>query len=109
MFNVFNEIDDEIPRALDTKFFRTYSTIDREILQQICDFISIFDEVIDKLSDDSQPTIHRVIPLRQHLIDVCSMLDNDNDNDNDNSIHLKIDRHQSTSIYWVDAKVSADF
>ena len=80
MLNVFNEIYDEIPRALDTKLFRTYSTI-------MCGFISIFDDVIDKLSDDLRATLHRVIPLRQHLIDLCFI--SDNDNDNDNLIHLK--------------------
>ena len=61
------------------------------LLQQICDFISVFDEVIDKLSDNSRSTLRRAIPLRQHLIDLCSISDNDNDTDNDNYnlIHLK--------------------
>ncbi|CAF5156985.1 unnamed protein product [Rotaria sp. Silwood1] len=94
MFNVFNELFDEIPRALDTKFLLTYSIINRQSLQQVCDFISIFDEVIEKLSDDARPTLHRVIPFRQHVIDHCST----RDNDDDNLIHMKkIYRYLSTS------------
>jgi hypothetical protein len=86
MFNVFNEIFDEIPQTLNTNFLVTYSTINRQILRQICDFIADFDEVIEKLCDDSRPTLHRVIPLRQHLIDHCSTSENDEDDD---LIHVK--------------------
>ncbi len=81
MFNVFNEIFDEIPQALNTNFLLTYSIINRQILRQICEFIADFDEVIEKLCDDSRPTLHRVVPLRQHLIDLCSTFANDEGDD----------------------------
>ena len=86
MLNVFNEVFDEVPRALDPSFLLKFSIIDRQILQQICDLISDFDEVIEKLCDDARPTLHRVVPLRQHLIDRCSTFDND---DIDSLIHMK--------------------
>ena len=69
------------------KFFAHTRLLIEEFYNKLYDFISVFDEVIDKLSDDSRPTLHRVIPLRQHLINLCSI--SDNDNDNDNLIHLK--------------------
>ena len=81
MFNVFNEIFDEIPHTLNPNFLLTYSLINRRMLRQICDFILDFDEVIEKLCDDSRPTLHRVVPLRQHLIDRCSTLPIDEDDD----------------------------
>ncbi len=86
MFNVFNEIFDEIHLTLNTNFLLTYSLINRQLLRQICDFIADFDEVIEKLSDDSRPTLHRVVPLRQHLIDLCSTFDSD---ESDHLIHVK--------------------
>jgi len=86
MFNVFDEIFDEIPQTLNTNFLLTYSIINRQFLRQICDFIVDFDEVIEKLCDDSRPTLYRVVPLRQHLIDLCSTFDNDEDDD---LIHVK--------------------
>ncbi len=70
MFYVFNEIFDEIPQTLSTNFLLTYSIINRQTLRQICDFIADFDEMIEKLCDDSRPTLHRVVPLRQHSIDL---------------------------------------
>jgi len=86
MFNVFNEVFDEIPQALNTNFLLTYSLINRQILREICNFINTFDEVMEKLSDDIRPTLHRVVPLRQHLIDHCSVL---NDDDDDDLLHVK--------------------
>ncbi len=77
MFSVFDEIFDEIPQALSPNFLLTYSIINRQILRQICEFIIKFDEVMEKLSDDARPTLHRVVPLRQYLIDLCSTLDDD--------------------------------
>ncbi len=37
--------------------------------------------MIEKLCDDSRPTLHRVVPLRQHLIDLCSTFANDEGDD----------------------------
>ncbi|CAF3437329.1 unnamed protein product [Rotaria sp. Silwood2] len=85
MFNIFNEIFDEIPHTLSTNFLLTYSLINQKFLQDICNFISTFDEVIEKLSVDTRPTLHLVVPLRQHLIDHCSTFDDEDDN----LVHIK--------------------
>jgi len=89
MFNVFNEIFDEIPPILSANFLLTYSLINQQLLQNVCDFIYTFDEVILQLSNDTRPTLHLVLPLRQHLIEHCSTSDDNDDNDNDHLIHVK--------------------
>jgi hypothetical protein len=89
MFNIFNEIFDEIPYTLNTDYLLTYSLINQQLLRNICDFIYTFDEVILKLSDDTRPTLHLVVPLRQHLIDHCSAFDDDEHDDDDDLIHVK--------------------
>ena len=40
-----------------------------------------FDEVIEKVCDDSRPAVHRVAPLRQHMIDHCRKFESDEDDD----------------------------
>ena len=81
MLDVFNEVFDEIPPILNTKALLAYPTINRQILQKICNFIADFDEVIEILCDDSRPTLHRVVPFQQHLIDHCSNFESDKDDD----------------------------
>jgi hypothetical protein len=84
MFNVFNDMFDEIPHTLSANYLLTYSRINQNLLRNICNFISIFDDVIEQLSVDTRPTLHLVVPLRQHLIDHCSVFDGEDD-----LIHIK--------------------
>ncbi|CAF3394488.1 unnamed protein product, partial [Rotaria sp. Silwood2] len=42
-----------------------------DLLQKICEFRQPFDETITILSDESQPTLHKVISLRKFLIEHC--------------------------------------
>ena len=81
MFDVFNEMFDEISPILNTKSLLTCSTINRQTLQKICNIIADFDEVIETLCDGSRPTLHRVVQFRQHLIDHCSNYESDEDDD----------------------------
>ena len=78
MLNVFREVFFELPEVLiNTKIRDDYSLIDKESLDDICDFLEAFEEVIDALNEDKQPSLHRVIPLRQHLINKCQLKEAD--------------------------------
>ena len=48
-----------------------YNSIEKELLDDICNFLEPFQEVIDALSEDQKPNLHRVMPLRQYLINMC--------------------------------------
>jgi hypothetical protein len=54
-----------------------YNSIDKQLLDDICRFLEPFDEVIQALSEDHRPSLHRVIPLRQCLINKCEINHND--------------------------------
>lgn len=54
-----------------------YNLIEKDLLHIVCKFLEHFDEVINDLSEDQRPTIHRVIPLRQCLIDKCEVTEDD--------------------------------
>lgn len=49
-----------------------FDSIDRDLLNDICEFLKPFDEVIAILSDEKQPTLHKVIPLRSFLTKHCN-------------------------------------
>ena len=55
--------------------------IDKFYKKLLCNFIADFDKVIEKLCDDSHPTLHQVIPYRQHLVAHCSNFESDKDDD----------------------------
>jgi len=78
MLYVFNEIFEQLPQTLNTNHLLSYSLINKQLLQQLCDFLIHFDEVIEKLSDEQRPTIHLVVPLRQYLIKCC-LVDHDDE------------------------------
>ncbi|CAF4131697.1 unnamed protein product [Rotaria sordida] len=44
------------------------AAIDKDLLEELCVFLKLFDQAIDQLSDEDKPTIHQVIPIRQLLI-----------------------------------------
>lgn len=73
----FSELYHEIPQVLNPAHLVDYAKIDDNLLKQVCEFVQVFDEVIEALSDDKRPTLHRVIPLRQLLIDRCTLDAND--------------------------------
>jgi hypothetical protein len=83
MFYVFNEVFEEIPQTLNANHLLSYSLINKQLLQQLCSFLTHFDDVIEKLSDEQRPTIHRVVPLRQYLLKCCTVHDDDDDDEVD--------------------------
>ncbi|CAF4312008.1 unnamed protein product [Rotaria sp. Silwood2] len=48
-----------------------------EIFDELTVVLDVFDEVIEQLSDDKRPTIYKVLPLRQRLLNECKVQDND--------------------------------
>ena len=69
MLDSFRQVFFELPLVLNNAAtMGDYTSIDKTILDDVCDFLDPFKEVIDALSEDQQPSLHRVILLRQCLI-----------------------------------------
>ncbi|CAF4743276.1 unnamed protein product [Rotaria sp. Silwood2] len=68
---VFNEVFNELANLLDSRLLLTYAKIDKNLLDDICEFLSTFDTAFEILSDSKRPTLHRVLPLKQLLINKC--------------------------------------
>jgi hypothetical protein len=64
MLNVFSSIFDELVQILDSKLSAAYSRIDENLLSDICRFLFPCDTVLQALSDDQRPTLHRVLPFK---------------------------------------------
>ncbi|CAF1517626.1 unnamed protein product [Adineta ricciae] len=78
IMNNFRELFVEIPLALiDSNLITNYNLVDKDLLDSICTFLNPFEEMIESLSEDRRPTLHRVIPLRQYVINTCKMKEND--------------------------------
>jgi hypothetical protein len=77
MLVVFSDVFDELVNILDSKMSMIHSRIDRELLVNICDFLFPFVTVLESLSESKRPTLHRVLPLKQFLIDQCRVVDDD--------------------------------
>ncbi|CAF1153450.1 unnamed protein product [Rotaria magnacalcarata] len=79
MLQVFLDIFDELILVLDNINLNEYLLLDKEFLEQVCSFLKVFDDVIEQLSEDKRPTIYKVLPLRQRLLNECEMKSNDSD------------------------------
>ncbi|CAF3417542.1 unnamed protein product [Rotaria socialis] len=71
MLNVFLKVFDDIGVVLNNNYLSYFTVIDKELLEEVCKFLELFEEVINKLSQEERPTIYMVIPLRQLLINHC--------------------------------------
>lgn len=72
MMNAFLRVYDEIPNILlRSKLIDDFQSIDQKVLRDICMFLESFQEIIESLSEDERPTLHRVAPLRQYLLNQC--------------------------------------
>ncbi|CAF4038052.1 unnamed protein product [Rotaria sp. Silwood1] len=69
--DVFNIAYNELIDIFCGSHYHDFESIDKDLLQKICEFLQPFDETITILSDESQPTLHKVIPLRKFLIEHC--------------------------------------
>lgn len=72
MLESFLFVFSELGQVLEREHLFAYAGINEELLCQVVVFMQPFNEVIEELSDSQRPTLHRVIPLRQYLVDCCS-------------------------------------
>ncbi|CAF4216440.1 unnamed protein product, partial [Rotaria magnacalcarata] len=77
--NVFLTLFDDLAGVLDRTFLDDYMLIDKDLLENVCSFLGPFEEVINELSCDKKPTIYKVLPLRQCLINQCTIRQDDHD------------------------------
>ncbi|CAF4349311.1 unnamed protein product [Rotaria socialis] len=56
-----------------------YESIDKDLLSYICSFLKPFEEVIEQLSSDTKPTIYKVLPFKQYLLNQCKFHSDDHD------------------------------
>lgn len=78
MLDIFREVYGEISEVLiNSNMMENYNAIEKDLLDDICNFLEPFNEVINALSEDQQPCLHRVMPLRQCLIDKCDQNESD--------------------------------
>ncbi|CAF3281405.1 unnamed protein product [Rotaria sp. Silwood2] len=72
MMNVFNLTYNELIDTFSGSNYNDFESIDQDLLSHICDFLRVFDDVIKTLNDETQPTLHKVIPLRMALNNHCA-------------------------------------
>ena len=78
MLDVFRQVFFELPKVLiNSKSMNDYHLIEKVLLDNLCSFLEPFQEVIDTLSQEQQPVLHLVIPLRQCLINQCEIEEDD--------------------------------
>ena len=68
MMNSVLLVINELSLILDGAHLNEYIMLDKDLLEQICSFLKVFDEVIEQLSDDKKPTTFKVLPLRKRLL-----------------------------------------
>lgn len=74
MMNIFQELFFELPSALvNSNFMINYNLIEKDLLGCVCKFLEPFEELMVDLSEEQRPTLHKVIPLRQSLINSCAI------------------------------------
>ena len=83
--DIFREVYDKLPEVLiNSNMMKNYNAIEKDSLDDICNFLEPIREVINALSEAQQPCLHRVMPLRQCLIDKCDQ------NESDSTVIMKL-------------------
>ncbi|CAF4064119.1 unnamed protein product [Adineta steineri] len=77
--DVFLLVFDDLAGVLDRTLMNDYMLIDKDLLVSVCSFLKPFEEVMVQLSCDTKPTIHKVLPLRQYLLQQCIINSDDQD------------------------------
>ncbi|CAF3700149.1 unnamed protein product [Rotaria sp. Silwood1] len=80
MLRVFQDVYNELDKILDSKLLTTYCKINEDFLHDVCEFLLPFDTAFQTLSDSKRATLHRVLPMKQVLINKC-VIDNDDKED----------------------------
>ncbi|CAF3751948.1 unnamed protein product, partial [Rotaria magnacalcarata] len=71
MLNVFLNVYDDIGSVLNSGYIDYLTSVDKNLLEEVCRFLIVFDNAIDQLSAEERPTMHQVLSIRQLLIDQC--------------------------------------
>ncbi|CAF4487805.1 unnamed protein product [Rotaria sp. Silwood2] len=71
MLNVFLNVYDDLGGVLNGVQMEYLTNVDKELLEELCDFLKVFDESINQLSEEERPTIYKVLPIRQLLLKHC--------------------------------------
>ncbi|CAF1440028.1 unnamed protein product [Rotaria sordida] len=79
MLEVFFDVYDELAGVINKNLIDSLGAIDKDLLEELCVFLKLFDQAIIQLSDEDKPTIHQVIPIRQLLINHCGIKYDDSD------------------------------
>ncbi|CAF1035461.1 unnamed protein product [Rotaria magnacalcarata] len=77
--NVFLTLSNDLAGVLDRTFLDDYMLMDKDLLEHVRSFLGPFEELINELSCDKKPTVYKVLPLRQCLINRCTIHQNDHD------------------------------
>lgn len=77
MLDIFLIVFDELFPIISNAHLQDFLNVDKSFLQEICKFLVPFDEVFQQISDTKRPTLHRVIPFRQYLINLCKIKPDD--------------------------------
>ncbi|CAF3152845.1 unnamed protein product [Rotaria sp. Silwood2] len=78
MFDSFLKVYHELPTILGDEQKRSYLQIDHDDIELLCLYLKRFYDVIEKLSCKKTPTLHLVIPYKQFLINLLSLVDDTN-------------------------------
>ncbi|CAF4704596.1 unnamed protein product, partial [Rotaria sp. Silwood2] len=74
MLDIFREFFFKLPEVLiNRKTLNDYNLIEKELLDDICNYLEPFQEILGAVSEDQQLSLHRVIPLRQYLMNKCEV------------------------------------
>ncbi|CAF4448896.1 unnamed protein product, partial [Rotaria socialis] len=76
---VFLGVYDELAGVINKAFIANLAAIDKELLEEVCVFLKPFDRAIVELSEEEKPTMHKVIPIRQLLLNHCDLKYADSD------------------------------
>ncbi|CAF1535950.1 unnamed protein product [Adineta ricciae] len=89
MLNVFLMVFDELFPVINSTHLEEFASINKDLLQEICEFLIPFDTVFQELSETNRPTLHRVIPLRKYLLNCCEIQPDDHNGIRKLKIFLK--------------------
>lgn len=77
--DIFLLVFDEIITVLESNFMDHYLAINKDFLECVCCFLKIFEKTIEELSKDTTPTIQKVLPLREYLLNHCQVSADDDE------------------------------
>jgi len=73
MLNVFDKVYDDLGGVVNNSHIDLLTYVDKKLLEELCGFLVLFDQAIDQLSEEKKPTIYKVLPVRQLLLNHCKI------------------------------------